>query len=72
MPSGITWPDGTHRYQLIDMRDVDSEPLLASAEPSDNVLAILGRLKDSRTAVRRILANICKRPVVAVWRVRSQ
>jgi hypothetical protein len=46
MPSEITWADGSHRYQLIDMRDVDGEPLLASAEPSDNVLAILARLKD--------------------------
>jgi hypothetical protein len=55
MPSEITWADGSHRYQLIDMRDVDGEPLLASAEPSDNVLAILARLKDSYAAVHRIL-----------------
>ncbi len=62
MPSEIAWADGSHRYQLIDLRDVDGEPLLASAEPSDNVLAILGRLKDSRTAVRSILASISTLP----------
>jgi hypothetical protein len=41
---------------------VDGEPLLASAEPSDNVIAILARLKDSHAAVRRILENLSKLP----------
>jgi hypothetical protein len=62
MPSEITWPDGSHRYQLIDMRDVDGEPLLASPEPSDNVIAILARLKDSYAAVRRILEKLSRLP----------
>ncbi|MGH9437123.1 MAG: hypothetical protein ACRD22_04315 [Terriglobia bacterium] len=62
MPSEITWADGFHRYQLIDMLGVDGEPLLASPEPSDNVLAILARLKDSRDAVRRILESVSRLP----------
>ena len=62
MPREITWPDGSHRYQLIDMRDVDGEPLLASPEPSDNVIAILARLKDSYAAVRRIVVNLSRLP----------
>ena len=62
MPSEITWADGFHRYQLIDMLGVDGEPLLASPEPSDNVLAILARLKDSGGAVRRILESVSRLP----------
>jgi predicted transposase YdaD len=35
-----------------------SEPLLASAEPSDDILAIVARLKDSYAAVRSILERL--------------
>ena len=46
------------RYDLVDMRDVDGEPLLASPQVSDNVLAILGRLSARGDAVRQVVARI--------------
>jgi hypothetical protein len=41
MPDHYEWQDGAVRYSIIDMHDVDGEPLLASPEPSDNVLVLL-------------------------------
>jgi len=40
------------------MRELDSEPLLASLQIEDNVLAILTRLRDRRAAIRKILEKI--------------
>ncbi len=62
MAGQFRWPEGYIRYALIDMHEVAGEPLLASPEPSDNVLAILARLKDSGTAIRSILENISRLP----------
>jgi predicted transposase YdaD len=62
MPSQFEWPDGNIRYTTIDMHLVDGEPLLASPEPSDNVLGILAQLKDGRAAARRILKSISRLP----------
>ncbi len=47
-------------YDLIDMREVDAEPLLASPNLSDNIVALLGRVKNRRVAVRRILRRIAE------------
>lgn len=62
MPSQFEWPDGVTRYTLIDMREFDAEPLIASPEPSDNVLGILGRLRDQRAALRSILERLSGLP----------
>jgi predicted transposase YdaD len=43
---------------ILDVRELDSEPLLASSRLEDNVIAILTRLDNEREAVRRILAKI--------------
>lgn len=45
MASQFQWTDGVARFTLVDMREIDGEPLLASSEPSDNVLGILARLE---------------------------
>jgi predicted transposase YdaD len=58
MANRFEWADGVARFTLIDMRDVDGEPLVSSPEPSDNVLGILARLGDQRAALRSILENI--------------
>jgi len=58
MQNRLDEPDLTFRYRLVDMRQLDSEPLLASSHLEDNVIAILTRLVDQRGAVRRILARI--------------
>src|SRR5438876_3242043 len=48
----------TFHYPIIDMRELDSEIFLQSPTIADNLLAILCRLNDERSAVRRILARI--------------
>ncbi len=62
MADHFEWTDGVVRFTILDLRDIDAEPLLASAEPSDNVLGILGRLQNSRDALRRILAKLVTLP----------
>ena len=42
----------------MDIRTLDSEPLLNSLLPADNVIAILTRLRDRKAAIRRILSRI--------------
>lgn len=58
MESHFEWADGIARFTLIDMREFEVEPLLASPEPNDNILGILGRLKDERTALRNVLGKL--------------
>jgi predicted transposase YdaD len=60
MDSQFQWANGRAGFTLIDMRDVDGEPFVTSPEPSDNVLAILGRLGDQRAALRGILENLSR------------
>jgi predicted transposase YdaD len=58
MPRSLKSPDLTFRYQQVDIRRLDAERLLASPWVSDNVIAILAKLKDRREAVRRMLRRI--------------
>jgi hypothetical protein len=51
------------------MRDLESEVYLQSPAIEDNLLAILCRMHDSRTAVRRILARIAQ--LTAVQRLNA-
>jgi len=50
------------RYQVLDIRDLDAAPLLASQAPADNLLAILCRQGARRESVRRILRRIARLP----------
>jgi len=52
----------TFGYRVIDMRELDSEVYLQSPAIEDNLLAILCRMSDTRSAVRRILARIAQLP----------
>ena len=63
MKSGFSGPDRGNpnfffRYVLVDFRDLESTPLLASALIEDNLLAILTRLSDQAATVRQILTRI--------------
>ena len=60
MASQFQWANGVARFTLIDMREVDGEPLLASPEPSDNVLGILARLGNHRAGLRSILEKLSR------------
>ena len=58
MKDRVEGPDVSVRFHLVDIRDLDGEQLLASANLGDNVLAILTRLGERPKAVRRILERI--------------
>jgi predicted transposase YdaD len=51
-------PGFAFRYRLIDVRDLDTEALLASPWIEDNVLAILSGPSEPAKAVRRILERV--------------
>src|ERR1700722_19006697 len=58
MRDRIEGPGVSVQFSLIDIRDLDGEQLLASANVGDNVLAVLTRLSERPKAVRRILERI--------------
>jgi len=58
MKDHVEGPDVLVRFHLVDIRDLDGEELLASANVGDNVLAVLTRLSEQPNAVRRILDRI--------------
>ncbi len=58
METRLTGPGFEFHYELVDIRDLDGEWLLASEQVGDNVLAILGRLRDRRSAVHEIVVRI--------------
>lgn len=59
-----TWSEPTlwYRYELVDIRKLDSEPLLESPHVGDNLIAILTRLRDHKSAVRRIVSRLARLP----------
>src|SRR5262252_5919586 len=63
MPGELIGPDVSFRYHLADIRDLDGDRLLESADVGDDVTAILARLRDARGAVRKIVERIAGLPV---------
>jgi len=60
MSAALNGPGMQFHYDLIDMREVDGDRLLSSAQVSDNVIGILGRVADTRAAVRRLVERIAE------------
>jgi predicted transposase YdaD len=58
MKDRVEGPDFSVRFHLVDIRDLDGERLLASANVGDNVLAVLTMLSERPKVVRRILERI--------------
>jgi predicted transposase YdaD len=58
MKDRVEGPDLSVRFHLVDIRELDGERLLASANLGDNVLAVLTRLSEQPKVVRRILERI--------------
>ncbi len=58
MPGLLDSHSMTFRFRVVDIREMDGTALIASANPEDNVIAVLMRLPDERDAVRRILRRI--------------
>ncbi|WP_180540569.1 DUF4351 domain-containing protein [Nevskia soli] len=61
METTLQGPGFSFRYEVIDLRDVDGDTLLASDNLGDNVLAIVTRLRDQQTAIEEILRKISTR-----------
>lgn len=62
MPNEVTGPGGVFTYDLVDIRDLDGEKLLASENIGDNVITLLTRLGSEPHVVKRIVAKIEKGP----------
>jgi len=60
MPQRLPELFDSFHYTLIDLREIDSAPLLASAEASDNALSILTRFSDQRRTVEQIVGRIAE------------
>jgi hypothetical protein len=58
MTCRIEQPTIKFQCRIADIRELNSEPLLANSSLEDNIIAILTRLGDERVAVRSILAHI--------------
>ncbi len=58
METRLSGPGLAFEYELIDARDLDGHLLLESAGLSDNVLAVLTRLRDRQSAVREIIRKV--------------
>jgi len=58
MPDHLTGPAFSFRYELIDIRALDGEQLLASPQTSDNVMAVLAKLQNERAAMETIVRKI--------------
>lgn len=61
MPDGLDLPRLSYRYELLDMRQVDSEVLLRQDSPDAWVLAVLGTFRDQTP--REFLVGILDRLV---------
>jgi hypothetical protein len=62
MEDHVEGPGVSVRFDLVDIRDLDGERLLASANVGDNVLAVLTRFGEQPQVVRRILGGIAAGP----------
>jgi predicted transposase YdaD len=58
MENKLRGADVLFQYRMIDIRMIEGDRLLESAEVGDNVIAILARLRDHEDAVRRIVERI--------------
>ena len=60
MTRAVSGPALSFECAMIDIRELDSEPLLESGALDDNIIAVLARLADKVAAVRQILGKIAE------------
>jgi predicted transposase YdaD len=60
--AGIAEPDLSFRYQVVDIRDIDCQVLMASPLLEENILAVLCGMADQDETIREILYRISKLP----------
>lgn len=62
MPTKIDEPRFPFSYELLDLRSLNGEDLLASPNLEANILSILTKLPDQQVAIRQILSRIAGVP----------
>jgi hypothetical protein len=62
MPTELRTAELCFRYVAVDIRSLDGDRLLESPDIGDNVIAVLARLRDHRSAIRRIMARVAELP----------
>jgi len=62
MPDKLRAHRFSFEYELIDVRTLDGDQLLASPHVGDNLFAILARLRDHKDAVRKMVAKFAGLP----------
>jgi hypothetical protein len=72
MPRQLRGADVRFRFGVVDIRRIDCRKLLSSRELSDNVIAILSRLRNHREAVRRIIEVVSGLPEIQRQDVKRQ
>jgi hypothetical protein len=60
MSGRITAPGLDYSFAIVDIRELDSGPLIESRHLEDNVIAVLARLSGGVSTVRRILERIAE------------
>jgi predicted transposase YdaD len=60
MSGELMGPRLSFQYRVTDVRELDGERLLESPDLGDNLIAILARLRDHRSAVRRIIERLAE------------
>jgi predicted transposase YdaD len=65
--AGLVRAGLSFQYRVVDIRDLDPDPLLASPAPADAVLAFLARCDDIVARTRAVLARLASLPEPA-WR----
>jgi predicted transposase YdaD len=58
MTDALIGPALSFRYDLLDLRLLDTAELLARGDVSDSVIGLLGRVPDTEGVLRRLLARI--------------
>ena len=56
-PLGIEEPNLSFRYEVIDIRDIDCQELMASPMLEENILAVLCRMSNQNETIREILCR---------------
>lgn len=63
MAPELIGPGFSSRYELVDVRQIDSDGFLRSSNINSNILAILGQVKDLQQTAQEVLARIAKLPL---------
>jgi len=58
MQTELVGPKLSFQYELIDIRELDAMGLMKSSQISDNIIAILARLRDEKGAVHEIVGKL--------------